>query len=72
MYGFLKYTYGKNFQNKILYYFKDMAGVSYEFIEYVDIEKRIYDDIKTYLIHHYDIYKVVNKPLIYPNNILIE
>jgi hypothetical protein len=49
-----------------------MAGVSYEFIEYVDIEKRIYDDIKTYLIHHYDIYKVVNKPLIYPNNILIE
>ena len=31
-----------------------------------------YNDLKTYLIHKYDIYTIVNKPLIYPDDIIIE
>ncbi len=49
-----------------------MAGVSYEPLQIEDIEKCFYDDIKTYLIHNYDIYNVIQKPLIYTDNIIIE
>ncbi len=35
-------------------------------------EDASYIDIKTYLIHNYDIYNVVDKHLTYPNNIIIE
>ena len=49
-----------------------MAGVYYEFIDYVDIEKRFYGDMKTYLIHNYDVYNVLENALTYPDNIIIE
>ena len=48
-----------------------MAGVDYEFIEDINIENQ-FNDLKTDLIHHYDIYNITDKSLIYPDNIIIE
>ena len=48
-----------------------MTGVYNEPLQIEEIEKCFCNDIKTFLIHHYDIYNVIEKHLIYPNNIII-
>ena len=48
-----------------------MAGVNNQPLDIENIERILYNDLKEYLIHHFDIYNILKTPLIYPDNILI-